>query len=207
MRKLICFVVLTACLIALSFITYCVNKRDDVIVAKLTFVLDGLHELKKGNPYPYYGRAMFLRYVLINKTNKRLYIPIIKGNNGFKSRIVVKLNNNKEMYSYEIAELSINYKIKDSRFGAQKFSSGNLIEPNDTGYMYFRIRRIEIEKDRPCVIPTKKLLSMIKMSYQLDSADIRPGSPSVPKVVFENDTNDIEVSYCKYMIVPYKKAK
>ena len=72
---------------------------------------------------------------------------------------------------------------------------GYYIEPNDTGFLYFRIRRIRLRKGEDCLMPTKKLLKALSMHYELDSADMSPDSLPVPKVVFVNDTNDITVYY------------
>ena len=51
---------------------------------------------------------------------------------------------------------------------------GYYIEPNDTGFLYFRIRRIRLRKGEDCLMPTKKLLNALSMHYELDSADMSP---------------------------------
>ena len=65
MRKVIT-IILTITFFVMSM--SCENKSDNVVVAKLTMVLDDLEDLLQGNAYPNF-RSLLLKYELINNTS------------------------------------------------------------------------------------------------------------------------------------------
>ncbi len=190
MKKLL-LVIITITLLFLPL--SCENKKPDIIVAKLTMVLDDLYDVQRGDTYPF-GRVMLLKYKLINNTSNRYFLPM-NDYYGYKSKVQVSLLNNMKLHYYEIADECMTYNVVDKKTGNQMIMGGYYIEPNDTGFLYFRIRRIRLRKGEDCLMPTKKLLKALSMHYELDSADMSPDSLPVPKVVFVNDTNDITVYY------------
>lgn len=195
MRKVIT-IILTITFFVMSM--SCENKSDNIVVAKLTAVVDNLHDMLKDESYPY-RRAMLLRYELINNSSNRYFLPMNEYY-GYKSKLIVYLRNSgKKLYSYDIAEEQMTYNIIDKKTGKQKIMQGYLVEPNDTGVLLFRLRDIQIKKGIDCLIPTKKLIKALSMHYELDSADISPDSLPVPKVIFINDTNVITI-YNKIII-------
>ena len=199
MRKVITIImVITFFVMSIS----CENKSDNIVVAKLTAVVDNLHDMLKDVSYPY-RRAMLLRYELINNSSNRYFLPMNEYY-GYKSKLIVYLRNSgQKLYSYDIAEEQMTYNIIDKKTGKQKIMQGYLVEPNDTGVLLFRLRDIQIKKGIDCLIPTKKLIKALSMHYELDSADISPDSLPVPKVIFINDTNVITI-YNK-IIIPIRK--
>ncbi len=174
--------------------TSCENKSDNVVVAKLTAVVDNLNDMLKDKNYPY-GRSMYLKYELINNTSNRYFLPMNEYY-GYKSKISVYLRNNaKKLYFYDIAEERVTYNIIDKKTDKLEIKDGYFIEPNDTGRLFFFLRGIRIKKREECLMPTKKLLKALSMHYELDSADISPNSLPVPKVFFKNDTNSVLIYY------------
>ena len=194
MRKVIT-IILTITFFVMSI--SCENKSDNIVVAKLTLVLDDLEYYLQGDAYPNF-RSMLLKYELINNTSYRYFLPMNEYY-GYKSKIIVNLRNSRDLYSYEVADERMTYNIIDKKTGKQKIMQGYLVEPNDTGVLLFRLRDIQIKKGIDCLIPTKKLIKALSMHYELDSADISPDSLPVPKVIFINDTNVITI-YNKIII-------
>ena len=72
MKKLL-LVIITITLLFLPL--SCENKKPDIIVAKLTMVLDDLYDVQRGDTYPF-GRVMLLKYKLTNNTSNRYFLPM-----------------------------------------------------------------------------------------------------------------------------------
>ena len=183
--------------------TSCENKSDNIVVAKLTAVVDNLNDMLKDKNYPY-GRSMYLKYELINNTNNRYFLPMNEYY-GYKSKIIVNLRNSRDLYSYEVADERMTYNIINKKTDKPEIKDGYFIEPNDTGRLFFFLRGIRIKKREECLMPTKKLLKALSMHYELDFADISPNSLPVPKVFFNNDTNSVLIYYKRPPVKLVKK--
>ena len=70
-----------------------------------------------------------------------------------------------------------------------------IVHPNDTICMNFRLLNFVNINDSLHKADTKMLLSRIQIAYDLDSLDLDKGNRIIPFVVFENDTNNVLISY------------
>lgn len=166
--------------ISLLLLSAC-QRKNPILIAELVHVVDNLEYADSAE---HFCRGIRLAYRIVNQSEETYYLPI-HNIMGHKDSTLIFSLSNKEKVSpdYYFADLHISAENK-------------LVHPHDTCYIAAWINSIFTEKEpKYLTAPTRDILNILNTTFNLDSADLYEGCPEVPTILFNNDVNDIIISY------------
>ena len=172
----------------LSVILISCQKTDNVLVAELVGAFDNINyedSLLDDSENARFKRVIFMRYHIINESDRSYYLPL----NGYLSDrkgIVVRSENCKDSLSFLVRHAVA--------FGTKSLRRG-VLDARDTCCLRFDLYDLKNNENEICRMSTKDIISSLQITYELDSAKLYPGCPPVPSIIFINDVDCLKVEY------------
>ena len=180
------FILVLVSILSILFVSC--QKTDDVLIAKLVGVFDNINyedSLFDDSENGRFKRVLFMRYRIINESDRSYYLPLNWYLSDKKGILVRSVNR----------EDSLSYRVWHAEAFGTKSLKGGLLDARDTCCLRFDMYDLKNNKNEICRMPTKKILSSLQITYELESAKLYPGCLPVPKIIFENNVDSIVIEY------------